>query len=257
MWHTEMRFKFVSLRAQTHSTHTRLSCKQHASKAFISTTMTPIDNALAELVSSEAPNISATARAYGIHSSTLNRRWNGRSIPKEEALSDRRFLSTQQERSLIDYINELSGRSAAPTPAMVTAFASQLAGRAPGHCWVSRFVKRHRSELDSAYLNILDLERHQADSVHSYEAYFNTVNQKIQQYQISEDDIYNMNEKGFLLGRLNKVRRIFSKDLKGSGKLLRAARDGSRDWLTVVATTCANGTALAPLLIYQSEAGNI
>jgi hypothetical protein len=230
MWHTEMRFKFVSLRAQTHSTHTRLSCKQHASKAFISTTMTPIDNALAELVSSEAPNISATARAYGIHSSTLNRRWNGRSIPKEEALSDRRFLSTQQERSLIDYINELSGRSAAPTPAMVTAFASQLAGRAPGHCWVSRFVKRHRSELDSAYL---------------------------QQYQISEDDIYNMNEKGFLLGRLNKVRRIFSKDLKGSGKLLRAARDGSRDWLTVVATTCANGTALAPLLIYQSEAGNI
>lgn len=140
---------------------------------------------------------------------------------------------------------------------MVTAFASQLAGRAPGHCWVSRFVSRHRSELESAYLNNLDLNRHQADSVHSYEAYFNTVSEKVQQYQNTEDNIYNMNEKGFLLGRLNKVRRIFSRDLKGSGKLLWTAQDGSRDWLTVAATICADGTALAPLLIYQSDASTI
>jgi len=118
-------------------------------------------------------------------------------------------------------------------------------------------VNRHRSELDSTYLNNLDLERHHADSVYSYKVFYNTVNQKIQQYQISEDNIYNMDEKGFLLGRLNKGRRIFSKDLKGSGKLLAAVQDGSRDWLTVVATICADGTALAPLLIYQSEAGTV
>ena len=219
--------------------------------------MTPIDNALAELASSDFINISAVAKAHGIHPSTLSRRWRGRSTSKAEALSDRRFLNNEQERSLIDYINELSKRSAALTPAMVTAFASQLAGKAPGHCWVSRFVGRHRSELESAYLNNLDLERHRADSVHSYEVHFNTINQKIQQYQISEDNIYNMDEKGFLLGRLNKVRRIFSRDLKGSGKLLGAVQDGSRDWLTVAATICADGTALAPLLIYQSDASTI
>ena len=95
-----------------------------------------------------------------MHPSTLSRRWKSRSTLKEEALSKRRLLNNQQEQSLIEYINELSGRSAAPTPAMVTAFASQLAGRAPGHCWVSRFVNRHRSELESGYLNNLDLERH-------------------------------------------------------------------------------------------------
>jgi hypothetical protein len=219
--------------------------------------MKPIDNALADLASSESLNISATARAHGIHPSTLSRRWRGRSTLKAVALSDRRFLNNEQERSLVDYINELSGRSAAPTPAMVTAFASQLAGKAPGHCWVSRFVNRHRSELEAAYLYNRDLDRHRADSVRSYEVYFNTVNQKIQQYQISEDNIYNMDEKGFLLGRLNKVRRIFSRDLKGSGKLLGAVQDGSRNRSTVAATTCADGTALAPLLIYQSDAGVI
>ena len=38
---------------------------------------------------------------------------------------------------------------------------------------------------------------------------------------------------------------------------LGAVHDGSRDWLTVAATMCADGTALAPLLIYQSDAGTI
>jgi len=244
-------------RSLSHCAHTRRDCKQSTLTIHISTTMTPIDNALAELASSASPNISATAKSHGIHPSTLSRRWRGRSTSKEIALSDRRFLNNEQERSLINYINELSKRSAAPTPAMVTAFASQLAGRAPGHCWVSRFVSRHRSELESAYLNNLDLDRHQADSIHSFEAYFTTVNQKIQQHQISEDNIYNMDEKGFLLGRLNKVRGIFLRDLKGSGKLLGAVQDGSRDWLTVAATICAHGTALAPLLIYQSDAGTV
>ena len=219
--------------------------------------MTSMDRALAGLASSESPNVSAIARVYGMHPSTLSRRWKSRSTSKEEALSERRLLNNQQEQCLIEYINELSGRSAAPTPAMVTAFASQLAGKAPGHCWVSRFVDRHRSELASGYLNNLDLERHQADQVNSYKAYYTTVNQKIEEYEITEDNIYNMDEKGFLLGRLNKVRRIFSKDLKGSGKLLGAVQDGSRDWLTVVATICADGTALAPLLIYEAEAGTI
>jgi len=96
--------------------------------------MTPIDKALADLASSESLNISATARAYSIHPSTLNRRWNGRSTSKEDALYNRRFLNKQQERSLLDYINELSKRSAAPTLAMVSTFALQLASRAPSHC---------------------------------------------------------------------------------------------------------------------------
>jgi hypothetical protein len=219
--------------------------------------MIPIDNALAEFASYESPNISTIARAYGVPQSTLSRRWRGGSTSKEIVLSDRRFLNNEQERSLIYYINELSRRSAAPTPAMVIAFASQLPGRAPGHRWVSRFVSRHRSELESAYLNNLDLERHQADSLHSHEVYFNTVNQRFQQYQVLEDNIYSIDEKGFLLRRLNKVRRIFSRDLKGSGKLLGAVQDGSRDWMTVAATICADGTELAPLPIHQSNAGTI
>ena len=55
--------------------------------------MTSMDRALADLASSESPNVSAIARVYGMHPSTLSRRWKSRSTSKEEALSERRLLN--------------------------------------------------------------------------------------------------------------------------------------------------------------------
>jgi len=66
-----------------------------------------------------------------------------------------------------------------------------------------------------------------------------------------------MDEKGFLLGRITKAKIIFPKDLKASEKLLGAGQDGSREWITVVATICGDGTTLPPLLIYDSTSGLI
>jgi hypothetical protein len=34
--------------------------------------------------------------------------------------------------------------------------AAQLGGKPPGHNWCSRFVQRHKTELDSRYLDSLD-----------------------------------------------------------------------------------------------------
>jgi hypothetical protein len=66
-----------------------------------------------------------------------------------------------------------------------------------------------------------------------------------------------MDEKGFLIGRLTKSKRIFLQDLRGSGKLIGVSQDGSREWITIVAAICADGTTLPPLLIYQSDSGTI
>jgi hypothetical protein len=84
--------------------------------------------------------LQSLARAYGIHSSILNMRWNGSSTSKEEGLSDRRSLNTQQDKSFIDHISQLPRTCAAHTPAMATASASQFAGKAPNHCWISRLM---------------------------------------------------------------------------------------------------------------------
>ena len=66
-----------------------------------------------------------------------------------------------------------------------------------------------------------------------------------------------MDEKGFLIGRVRKAKRVFNKDLKASGKPLGAGQDSSREWITGVGCSCADGTTLPPLLIYDSKANTV
>ena len=216
-----------------------------------------MDAALAELNSTESPCIAVIARKHGVERTTLSRRWNGATTNRAQAAEDKRFLNNHQEQQLIQHIRQLCDRCLPPTPAIVVNIASRLAGRTPGGKWCSRFVQRHRDALDSRYLNSLDLERHQADSVTSYERYFSTIREKMDEYQILPENTYNMDEKGFLIGRITKARRVFSKHLKASGKLLGAGQDGSREWITVIATICGDRTALPPVLIYKSTSGSI
>ena len=62
--------------------------------------------------------------------------------------------------------------------------------------------------------------------------------------------MYNMDEKGFLIGFLQKTRRIFIKKAFGAGRIKHVSQDGSREWITLLATICADGTKLSPGLIY-------
>ena len=39
--------------------------------------------------------------------------------------------------------------------------------------------------------------------------------------------------------------------------MLGAAQDGSRDWITLIGSVCADGTTLPPAIIYQAISGNI
>ena len=216
-----------------------------------------MDAAITELRSSSTPCVAAVARKYGLVTSTLRRRWKGMASSRDQAIEDSRFLNSQQEQQLLSHIKQLCDRCLPPTPAIMADIAAQLGGKAPGHNWCSRFVQRHKTELDSRYLDSLDLNRHEADSVASFERYFSVVGKKVEEYNILPENTYNMDEKGFLLGRITKAKRVFPKDLKASGKLLAAGQDGSREWITVVATICGDGTALPPLLIYDSTSGSI
>ena len=66
-----------------------------------------------------------------------------------------------------------------------------------------------------------------------------------------------MDEKGFLIGVIKKIRRIFTKAWQEQGKLQGAAQDGNRSWITLIACVCADGTSLPPALIYQATSGDL
>jgi len=57
----------------------------------------------------------------------------------------------------------------------------------------------------------MDRDRYRADLGYKYSLYFELLKRKIEQYKIRPWLIYNMDEKGFLIGILLKMKRIFSK----------------------------------------------
>ena len=66
-----------------------------------------------------------------------------------------------------------------------------------------------------------------------------------------------MDEKGFAIGLMNKSRRIFTRSEWEAGKLLSTGQDGSRQWITILATVCQDFTRLPLLLIYDGALGNV
>ena len=224
---------------------------------YQSTTMTSIDMAVQALRQQDKPNILAASKTYGVNRSTLSRRFNKVTQSEQVKHQNQCLLSPQQERTLVQYINRLTEHGIPPTPAMVRNFAYDIVGNHPGRAWSHRFCKRWKSQLDSKYLDTIDSARKKADSKHSYKAYFDLVQAKIDEYGVQPSNMYNMDEKGFLIGFLTKAKRIFTKAAFEQKRLLGSMQDSNREWITVIATICANGTTIAPGLIYKAVSGNL
>ncbi|KAF2818605.1 hypothetical protein CC86DRAFT_363944 [Ophiobolus disseminans] len=119
------------------------------------------------------------------------------------------------------------------------------------------FLGRHKIELKTHRVKGKDRTCHKANSLLKYELYFAYLHKKIQKYHLRASDIYNMDEKGFYLRILTRLKRIFSKRLYEEGNIKANIQDGNREWIMLLACICADGLALAPALIYQSTSGSI
>jgi DDE superfamily endonuclease/Tc5 transposase DNA-binding domain len=221
------------------------------------TTMGSIEEALADLRLQKEPNILQTARKHKVHRTTLSRRWNNVTGSKQAGYDVQRLLTTTQSNSLKKYINDLTERGLPPTNAMVRNFGAQIAQKQPGPHWVERWLKANKKDLKSGYLTPIDGARKKAESAYYYSLYYELLARKIKEYDIQPQNMYNMDEKGFLIGQLSKVRRIFTRKAYEAGRVKHVMQDGSREWITHIATICADGTSLSPGLIYQAVSGNI
>ena len=71
------------------------------------------------------------------------------------------------------------------------------------------------------------------------------------------ENIYNWDEKGFMLGISHSTKRVMSKEAYISGQRTQAAQDGSREFITLLACICADGTYIPPALIYQGTSHDL
>jgi hypothetical protein len=72
----------------------------------------------------------------------------------------------------------------------------------------------------------------------------------MKEYNVEPSYVFNMDEKGFMIGVTGRSKRIFDKRIYDRKGVTAAVQDGFREWVTVLACICADGTALSPALIF-------
>jgi hypothetical protein len=207
--------------------------------------MAPIDDALAAIESLE-PGEHFTyreiGRCFNVPHTTLSRRHQGRQRPRAAKNSAQLALNPQQEAELVRYIEDLTKRALPPTRDMIRNFASHFNPDGVSEAWVNRFVHRHGDHLVSKWTSGIDSQRHNADSRAKYKLHFDHLHSKMLQYEIQPHNTYNMDEKGFMIGVITRSKRVFSRRQWERKEVTAALQDGSREWVTLLATVCAKST---------------
>ncbi|KAH4900865.1 hypothetical protein HBI80_150040 [Parastagonospora nodorum] len=222
--------------------------------------MDPIQAAIEDIESREPGErftYTEVAAKHNIDRTTLSRRHRGIQAAVGTQPPNGRKLSPPQESELILYIEKLTRQGLPPTREMIRNFASSIAKKEVSERWVSRFIGRNKNELISKRTSAMDRTRHQADSYIKYQAYFNLLHEKLDEYCLEAGDIYNMDEKGFLIGIVGTSKRVFSKRQWDKKEVRASLQDGSREFLTLLACICADRSSLPPSLIYASTQGAI
>lgn len=96
----------------------------------------------------------------------------------------------------------------------------------------------------------MDRDRHKADSEVKYSLYFELLHDKMKEYNVQPSHIFNMDEKGFMIGVTGRSKRVFDKKIYNRKGVTAALQVGSREWVTVLACVCLDGTALSQALIF-------
>jgi hypothetical protein len=79
----------------------------------------------------------------------------------------------------------------------------------------------------------------------------------ITKWRITAENIYNFDEKGFLMGYGRSLKRVLTRTALESGRITKAKQDGSREFISILACISAIGKWIPPLLIYKGESGDL
>jgi hypothetical protein len=122
---------------------------------------------------------------------------------------------------------------------------------------VTRFVYQNQDHLISKWVTELDCTCSKADSQLKYKLCFDLIHRKIKEYGIEPCNMYNVDEKDFAVGIIGRSKRVFSLCKWEAKEVTDALQDGSREWITLLAAICADGTALPPSLICASKSSTL
>lgn len=195
-------------------------------------------------------SVRAAAKVFEVSHVTLSRRVNG--IPSQrDSLSNTQRLTLREEETIIQYILELDSRGFPPRPQVVREMADLLLSDrdAPlvGKNWTSSFIAR-RKEIKTKFSRKYDYKRAQCEDPVILKAWFELVRNTIKKYGIQEEDIYNFDEAGFLMGVIATAKVVTSSESRNRPK---TAQPGNREWVSIIQGINSYGWTIPPFIIFK------
>lgn len=197
-------------------------------------------------------SIRAAASIYNVPRTTIQDRRAGKR-PRRDCEANSKRLNKLEEEAVVKRILKESARGFAPTKADVRVMADKLlherAGNPVGKNWVDNFVKR-TPELRTRWSRPYDHQRAACEDPAAIQRWFDLVKSTKERWGIVDDDIYNFDETGFMMGKILSQMVITASE--GYGKKKRI-QPGNREWVTVIQGVGALGRWIPPFVVFAGK----
>ena len=209
-----------------------------------------IQLAIAAFREGREPTLKAAAAAHNVAASTVTARYRGRKTSIENYETQQRLTPTQ-EACLAQYVNTLVEWQfpvrCRDLPRIAERLLPPFDNEPLGVHWTSRFL--HRWDLVSVLSRPLDCQRAWNNDpvvINEWFAFFRRI---LDKYKITPHRLYNMDEKGVILGMATR-----SKVITPRASLRKAVQQpGNREFVSVIECVSADGRALAPFIIWKAK----
>jgi hypothetical protein len=217
------------------------------------------DRASQVLAQGVPPGVPKSFRALADHGdvprTTLQHRARGRRSIEEKAQSQH-YLYPWEEKALVKFLaqQDALGRFVRIKYARSIAFSlacqrppTDRPSKSPGRNWPQLFYKRH-PELKASKNGAMDWNRY--DIYDKVIHWFEVIGKVLQDPAILQENVYNMDETGIMLSKLNSVKVLVGKDNQRGYRGARVKRT------TIIAIECvsADGRYLNPMIIWPASA---
>jgi hypothetical protein len=173
-------------------------------------------------------SIQAAAISYNVPPSTLCSRIN-RVASQRDSLPNSRKLTSEEELAIVQYILDLDSYGFPPWPQSVQEMADLLLAErnAPpvGKNWTSNFIN-YCTEIKTKFSYKYDYKRAQYKDPVIIQGWFKLVRNTVAKYRILEEDIYNFDKAGFLIGVIATAKVVTSSESRNH---LKTAQPGNQE----------------------------
>ena len=190
------------------------------------------------------------AKIFQVSVTTLHSRINGRRARQDTRPSSCR-LSELEEQAIVHYILDLDARGFPPRIVNVEDMANTILesrdAQRVGTRWASTFVNR-QPELKMRLSRAYDYQRALCEDPEKIKAWFALLRNMKAKYGIQDEDVYNFDETGFMMGQITSMMVVTGADRSGKRKKI---LPGNREWVTVIQGVCSDGWCVPPFIVVK------